>query len=202
MAVHESQVDAVARVYAQSLFELAETAGGQAAIEETADELESIVELSRSDRTFGEFLTSSILAADKRAGSLRAIFAGRISERTLRFLLVLNDKGRLGRLESIAEAFDMLLQEKFGRVEVGVWTATPADAATLDAIRDRLRAALKREPVLHASVDESMLGGIRLQVGDQLIDGSVATRLRRMKEQLSQRGAAAVRSGADRFLAD
>ena len=201
MAVHESQVDAVARVYAQSLFELAEAAGSQAAIEEAADELEAIVELARSDRSFGEFMSSSILAADKRAESLKAIFAGRITERMLRFLLVLNEKGRLGRLESIAEAFDMLLQDKFGRVEVGVWTAAPADELTLAAIRDRLRAALKREPVLHASVDETMLGGIRLQVGDQLIDGSVSTRLRRMKEQLSQRGAATIRSGADRFLA-
>jgi len=67
MAVHETQVDAVSRVYAQSLFELADARGGQAAIEEINDELESIVELARSDRAFGEFMSSRIIGVVERA---------------------------------------------------------------------------------------------------------------------------------------
>lgn len=202
MPVHESQVDAIARVYARSLFELAEALGGRSAIEESADELEAVMELARSDRTFSEFLSSAILPVAKRAGSLRAIFGGRVSDLTLNFLLILNEKGRLARLADIVTGFDLLVQEQFGLVEVDVWTAAPVDEAQLESIKTRLQAALGKAPVLHAYTDESMIGGLKLQVGDQLIDGSVATRLRRLKEQLATEGGATVRSAAARFLED
>lgn len=200
MAVHESQVDAVSRVYAQSLFELAEAKGGQQAIEEVADELESIVELARADRTFGEFLASRILATEARESSIKTIFSGKVSDLTFNFLLVLNEKDRLGRLSDIAAAYDYLLQEKFGRVEVDVFTAAAIDQSQLDSIKNRLSSALGKEPVLHAYTDAAMLGGLKLQVGDQLIDASVATRLRRMKDQLATEGGAKIRGASERFL--
>ncbi len=200
MAVHESQIDAVSRVYAQSLFDLAHESGSQAKIEEVADELESILELTRSDRTFGEFLSSQILPTETRRQSLTAIFSGRVCELTFNFLLILNEKNRLNRLSDIAAAYDHLLQEQFGRVEVDVYTANPIDPAQLDSIKDRLRTALNREPVLHAYTEPTMLGGLKLQIGDQLIDASVVTRLRRLHERLEAEGSSQVRSAVDRFL--
>ncbi|RMH28096.1 MAG: ATP synthase F1 subunit delta [Planctomycetota bacterium] len=202
MSDHAGQVDAVARVYARSLFEVAEARGGRGAIEETMDELEAISELARQDRGFAEFLSSAIIPAPRRAASLRAILGGRVSDPTLNFLLVLNEKGRLGRFESIVSAFDELVQERFGRVEVDVWTAAPIDAALRDRLAGRLRDILKREPVVHAYTDPSMIGGIRLQVGDQMIDGSVATRLRRLGERLAADGGAEVRAHVERFVED
>ncbi len=202
MPVHESQVDAVSRVYAQSLFELAETQGGQATIEEIADELETIVELARSDKAFGEFLSSRILAVEARRESLNKIFSGRVSPLTFNFLLVLNEKDRLSRIADIVAGYDLLLQEKFGRVEVDVYTAAPIDRAQLDSIKNRLQASLGKEPVLHAYTDAAMLGGLKLQVGDQLIDASVSTRLRRMKDKLATEGAAKIRGASERFLSE
>lgn len=202
MAVHESQIDAVSRVYAQSLFDLADEAGSQAKIEEIADELETILELARSDRTFGEFLSSQILPADARLHSLRTIFTGRVCDLTLNFLCVLNEKNRLNRLGDIAGAYDHLLQERFGRVEVDVYTADPIDPAQLDSIKERLRSALNREPILHAYTEPTMLGGLKLLIGDQLIDASVATRLRRLHEKLATEGSTRIRAAAARFLED
>jgi len=195
-------IDAVARVYASSLFELAEAKGGQEAIEEVASELEAILELGRQDRQFGEFLASRILSDEARAESLKKILQGRVTDLTLHFLLVLNEKDRLSRLEDIAAAFDQMAQDKFGRVEVDVYTASPADQAQLDRIAERLRQAMGREPVLHNYADAEMIGGLKLQIGDQLIDASVSTRLARMREKLATRGAAEVRSAVERFLTD
>src|SRR5690606_41207211 len=86
--------DALATVYATSLFELAEAAGGRAKIEEVGDELEQLLELTRSNRSFGEFLSSPIIDRGGRQEALRSMFNGRVSDLTLRFLLVLNRKGR------------------------------------------------------------------------------------------------------------
>jgi F-type H+-transporting ATPase subunit delta len=202
MPLIESHADAVSRVYAASLFSLADAQGGQPAIESTAAELEHILEAARADARFAEFLSSQILGVGHRRESLRKIFHERISELTLRFLLVLNDKGRLSKLPGIALAFDELLQDRFGRVEVDLWTAVPVDRHQLHALSERLQRVLGREPVVHAYVDESLIGGMRMQIGDQLVDGSVSSGLRRLKEQFASRGAPEIRSRAERLFDD
>ncbi|HYE02421.1 MAG TPA: ATP synthase F1 subunit delta [Phycisphaerales bacterium] len=200
MSLSETHSDSLARVYAGSLFQLAREEGGQARIEEVQGELEEILELARSDRGFAEFLSSRVLPAAKRAGSLERIFAGRVTPLTLRFLHVLNEKDRLGRLVTIAAAYDDMVQEAFGRVEVDVYTPAPLEARELEAIRTKLRTVLGREPVVHAYTDPKMLGGLRVQVGDQLIDGSISTRLRKFRDALAVGGAAALRERFDRMV--
>lgn len=195
-----SEPDALARIYASSLFELAQQAGGQQAIEQIGGELDDIIELARADAGLSEFFSSRILSADNRQKSLKAIFGGRVHDLTLRFLLVLNQKGRLSHLAPIAGAFDQMVQAAFGRVEVDLYTASPAEAREVEAVKNRLRAVLGKEPVVHTYTDPSMIGGIRLQIGDQLIDASVSSNLRKIRERLTVDGAAAVRAKADRFL--
>ena len=179
-----TQTNALAAVYARSLFELAEQAGGQDKITEVAGELEQIEELLRENREFREFFSSPIVDREKRSKSITRMFENRITDLTLRFLLVLNQKGRLKEFAAIAAAFDHLVQEAFGRVEVDVYTAAPVSREQLESLRKRIKDAIGREPVLHPYTDASMLGGLKLRIGDQLIDGSVASKLRRMKREL------------------
>lgn len=200
MPLTQSLPDALARLYAASLFELAQAEGGQQRIEEVSDELESILGLAQSDFAFGEFLASRILAVEARSESLKRIFTGRISDLTLRFLLVLNEKERLSRIPSIAAAYDEMVQRVFGRVEVDVYTAAPLDAAEVGMIKARLQTVLSKEPVLHAYVEPAMIGGIKLQIGDQLIDASVSSGLRRLRDQIGTHGLAEVRARADRMI--
>jgi F-type H+-transporting ATPase subunit delta len=178
------RIDALASVYARSLYELASKAGGRAKIEEVAGELEQVCELARADKRFAEFLASPIIDADRRKDAIRRIFADRVTDLLLRFLLVLSDKGRLGHLEAINDAFDAQVQESFGKVEVDVYTPGPLDASVLGELRGRIQQALRKEPILHNYTEPGMIGGIKLRIGDQLIDGSVATRLRRMRQEL------------------
>lgn len=200
MPLIDSQPDALARLYARSLYELADEQGGRAAIEDIGAELGEVVELARHDRNFGEFLSSRIVPTDKRDASLSSIFDKRISPLTLRFLLVLNDKDRLSHLAVIASAYDELVQEQFGLVEVDVYTAAPIEADLRERIAGALRKAIGKEPVIHSYTDESMLGGLKLQIGDQLIDASIATRLRRMRERLTGAGGAQMRARMDQII--
>ena len=163
-------------------------------------ELEDVLELTRSDAKFGEFLASLILPAKKRAVSLQQIFKGRVSDVTLRFLLVLNQKERLGHLPAIIAALAQMVQEAFGRIEVDVYTASPISQEELRDIHQRLQTVLKREPVVHAYTEPPMIGGLKLQIGDQLIDASVQTRLRRMRDKLTQSGGSELRSKADSYI--
>jgi F-type H+-transporting ATPase subunit delta len=195
-----TQVDALANVYARSLYELAQTAGGEAKITEVLGELEQVCELLRSDRGFAEFMHSPVIDRKRRAGSLRTIFQNRVTDLTLRFLIVLNNKGRLGHLEAITAAFDHMVQEAFGRVEVDVFTPAPLGSEQMQALHDRIKKALGREPVLHGYAEPAMIGGIKLRIEDRMIDGSVSSRLRRMKRDLLTDGAAKLREKFSRFV--
>ncbi len=193
MPLMESQPDALAQVYAKSLFELAEAKGGQETLEQTQGELEDILEIARENAHFNEFLASRTLAATARGESIRKIFEGRCSDLTLRFLLLLNRKGRLSHLPAIVAAFDKLVQTSFGRVEVDVYMASPIGTDVLASIKERFQTTMGKEAIVHPYSDESMIGGIKIRVGDKLIDGSISSQLRRMKDQFSGTGAARLR---------
>ena len=75
--------------------------------------------------------------------------------------------------------------------------ANPAVAT----VKARVKEAFKKDAVLHQYSDPNMIGGVKLRIGDQLIDGSVATQLRSMRESVSTRGSTKIRSRVNDFLA-
>ncbi len=200
MPLIEAQPDALAKVYAKSLFELAQQSGGQSNAEAVLGELEDIIELARQDRGFNELLASRLIDAKKRDASLNRMFSGKVSPLTLNFLRHLNRKGRLANLSQIANAMDEMVQGQFGRIEVDVYTAAPIGAGELESIRSRLSASLGKDVIMHPYTDASMLGGIKLRMGDQLIDASIQAELRKMRDALLSRGGAAVRGRSGEIL--
>ena len=194
------QIDTLATIYAQSLLELAEEAGGREKILELAEELEQVSELLAGEADLRTLFGTPVIDEETRGGLIRRIFENRVTDLLLRFMLVLNANDRLGHFDCIQASYDQMVQDTFGRVEVDVVTAIELDEATLARIGERLQKALGKEPILHASIDESIIGGLQLRVGDRLMDGSVATRLRRLGEQLRKQGGHAIRTDMERFM--
>jgi F-type H+-transporting ATPase subunit delta len=192
--------DALSAVYARSLYELAEEAGGRDKILEIADEIEQVCELAIGDRSFREFLGSPIVDRGRRGDALRNIFRERVTDLVLRFLLVLNDRGRLGHLEAIGDAYTRLVQEAFGRVEVDVFTPGALEPDQVETLKQRIQTILGKEPVMYTYTEPAMIGGVKLRIGDQLIDGSVAARLKHIRRQFLSSGGSAVREQFDRIL--
>lgn len=184
-----TQIDQVASVYARSLFELARELGGDAGVASMGTELREVCGIVRADKRTLELFRSPIVDPAKRAASLKRTFGGRVTDTLLNFMLVLNRKGRLSELLAIEGAYDALEQEAFGRVEVDVFTASGnVDDATKSALAADLKKSLGKDPVLHFYADPAMIGGLKIRIGDQLIDGSVAAQLRRMRSALLDRG--------------
>lgn len=194
--------DAIDKVYAKSLFELAEAKGGRALLEELSGELDELVDLIRKNPSFEEFIASRIIAAEAKEATMRRVFEGRISDHVLNTMLLLNRKDRGGRFVRVAVAFDEMVQERFGKVEVDVYTRMPIPEDQLAALKAQLQAALGREPVVYSYTDETMLGGIRVRVGDKLVDASFTTRVRAIRERMTDFGIATVRERADDLYQD
>lgn len=167
--------------YAQSLLDLA---GEQASPEGIGEELGQIAEIIEQQPTFAAYLADPGISNDERAKVLKDTFAGKVSPLMWNFLGVLNLKRRLKDIPAIAAAFDDLLDEKLGKIEVDVTVAQKLSADQLEQVRQRVSQALKKDAVVHQYVDESIIGGLLLRVQDKLIDASVKSQLNAMREQL------------------
>jgi F-type H+-transporting ATPase subunit delta len=145
------------------------------------------------------FFTSGVVSRSKKAKAIRHAFENRASELLTNFLLVLNDHDRLDLLRVVDTAYRELLEERAGHVRVHVLSAVPLLAEQADKLRRELRETFHREPVLEAKVDPDLLGGLVVQLGDWVYDGSVRTRLQNLKHQILMESSHEIQGGRDRF---
>lgn len=176
-----NQKSSIATAYAASLLELANE---QKQAEQIGQELEQIGQILAENRSFQLFLSDPAISETERGEVLKRVFGGKVSQLVSNFLGVLNRKGRAGSLARIIEAYDDLLDEQLGKVEVDVTVAAKLSPEQLEEVRQRVSSALKKDAVVHQYVDESIIGGIVLRVQDKMIDASVRSQLAAMKQQL------------------
>jgi F-type H+-transporting ATPase subunit delta len=167
--------------YANSLLDLA-TEQNQA--EAIGTELGLIRQVIQENRSFKLFLLDPGISQVERGGMMKRVFGNNLSPLMHNFTGVLNAKNRLSSIGEIADAYDALLDEKFGKIEVDVTVAQKLSPEELEEVRKKVSAALKKDAVVHQYVDESIIGGLILRVQDKLIDSSVKSQLAAMKEQL------------------
>ena len=169
--------------YARALLDLAQEQGREQPLQE---ELSALAELGRTVERLDEFLTSPAIAAAAKLRALRQALGERLSPLTWSFLAVLLRNERGGLLGEVAGRFTKLRRVRAGAVDVTVSSAVPLDEPLREELARMLREAMKAEPVLELKVDESLLGGLRVQVGDRVVDASLATVLGRMRSALAK----------------
>ncbi len=181
-----TQVDSVSNIYAQALFDLADEAG---LLEAIAEELVQIGQLIEHQEQLRLLLDSPSLSVTERRDIIERIFAGRVSDLLLRFLHVVNRKNRSGRLAAIAVSFAKLVAEKHGIVEIDAYVAARMENGQSDRIAQVLGEVLGgKEIVIHQHEQPHLIGGMKIRVGDQLIDGSIATQLKVMEQNMLNTG--------------
>jgi F-type H+-transporting ATPase subunit delta len=167
--------------YARALLELANE---QKQAEPIGQELTELGKIIASTKSLGSFLSDPGISSADRTDLLNKVFKGKVSPLIMNIMGVLNSKNRLGLLHSITDAYQELLDEQLGKVEVDVTVAHRLDASALEQVRQRISQALKKDAIVHQYVDEKIIGGMVLRVDDKLIDASVKNQLEAMKRQL------------------
>ena len=98
---------------------------------------------------------------------------------------LLIESRRVDQAGAIADEFERLADEAAGRVQVTVTTAVELSPEARDRVARELAARLSDEVRIHAVVDPRILGGLKLEYGDHLVDASVATRLQQLRRRLA-----------------
>ena len=179
---HQQQhASPTAITYAQSILELA---NDQKQAEPIGQELASLKQILDENPAIREIFTNPSISGDERQQVLERAFRGNISPLLYNTMGVLNSHNRLGLLGQIAQAYDDLLDQQLGKIEVDLTVAQKLDADQLETARRQISQALGRDAVVHQYVDDNIIGGMIVRVGDKLIDASVRYQLAAMKKQL------------------
>ena len=177
----DTKQSSTANAYAQALMELGEE---RKDLQNLSTEISALGDaLAEVPQLRGFFANPAITDADREIFLSRTLLP-KASPLLGSFLKLLSSKGQLGLLGQICEAFDKLMDEKLGKVEVDVTVSRKLTNQELEIVRQRISTAIKKDAVIHQYVDESILGGIIIRVGDQLIDGSVSAQLESMRRKM------------------
>ena len=160
--------------YAQALYELAAERDMLGRVQQ---ELEVVAETLRQHGDLGTLIYHPRVLPQAKKDTLRKIFADEVQSFVLNFLLLLVDKRRETALPGILQEYTKLANTAQGIVEAQVVTAVPLSAAQAEALALKLGQVVSRKVVLKTRVDKSILGGVVVQMGDKLIDGSVVRQL-------------------------
>jgi len=144
-------------------------------------------------------LTSALISPDKKAALLDRVFKGKLSPLLLSFLKVLAHHGRLDILRSVHWAAHKLFDEsrKVARVEVS--SAVPLDEPLKARLTESIRQMTGGSPVLEMHVQPDLIGGLVMRIGDSVYDGSISTRLNKLRQQMIDRSVHEIQSRRDRF---
>lgn len=172
--------DSGARRYAEAAFEVAQRDG---TIEQWRSELEAAATVIGDERALAALANPS-LPIDQRAAAVSGLLGGVASGPVQNLIQLLLRRGRIEELGRVASEFRRLDDRRQGITHATVTSAAPLTSDEVQALTARLQASTGGRVVLDTEVDESLLGGLVVRVGDRLIDGSVRGRLERLRNQL------------------
>ena len=167
--------------YAKSLIDLAIE---KDQLENVFADMQWLQAVCKSNRDFVNLMCSPIIKADTKKKIVEAITKGNIGEMTAGFMRLLITKGRESNLPEIVNAFISAYKHHKNIQVIKLTSASPLSEAMKKAILDQVRKSAGFEKMeLEEMIDPDLIGGFVLQVGDKLVDASVAYDLREIARQ-------------------
>ena len=171
----------LARRYAKALFELALE---RQTLEQVSDEVKSFGRMLETESRLRAYLLSPEIDKKQKREFLQQLFRGKISNLFYNFLLLLVNKGRQRYFAEIVFEFARIYDLKHNRMRATVTTALALGDGEVEEIRRLLSQLMQAEIVINSKVDAGILGGLIIQIGGKVIDGSLMHQLELMRRQM------------------
>ena len=168
----------VAEPYAEALLDLAKS---KDSLKETTNDMNIVSQFLANSSDLKKFLGNPLITKDAKKNVIKDILGEQISGSTLKFLLVLVDKGRIEVLEVIAQKF-LELSYKQDSIEIAKITSSiQLSAEQQKTIAEKLKAITGAKQIkLALKVDPQLIGGFTIEIGSKMIDTSIRGQLKQI----------------------
>jgi len=167
--------------YAKILFSISDTSEKYESIEKI---LYILSTLCNTSLNFKQFLLTKRISSDLKKEILLSIFKDLINESEIDLIIYLMEGIDLRYIKLITEKYKKLISDSRGNVKVEVVTAKQLSNLDLTDIEEKINSKINGSVIISNTVDKNILGGIKLKVGNTLIDGSIKTKLDKLKQSM------------------
>lgn len=175
-----AELATIARPYAEALFKAAAGAG----VEQIQQWLDAFATVASNEDVL-RVAQSPKVNREQVLSLFVGVANGELPVLVKNFLGAVVDNDRLAALPQVAVQFRDLVNDKEGAADADVFSAFPISEAELEVLRPTLEKRFERKLNLSVKMDESLIGGVRVVVGDEEFDTSVKARLEQMKAALT-----------------
>ena len=174
----------VASRYAKSLIDLA---AEQNVLEPVKADIASFINVLRANPELRAVLKNPIIGTDKKLSILTELFGKDFNKMILSFFAIVVRKGRSEVLYATAKEFITEYNLRSGIIKATVTSATPLSEANREQIVRIVQEATSNQVQLESKIDENLIGGFVLKVGDRQFDASIANNLNKLKKEFRQK---------------
>ena len=178
-----AELATIARPYAEALFK-AVSADLSASLESTSAWLDEIAAIAVSPE-MQQYADSPKTSDDQSFDLISGVARVPLTPAALNFIRMLVENGRLNVLPEIANQFHALKNARSGSSDAVVYSAFPIEGPALDDLAAVLQQRFRRKLNVSVSIEPELIGGVRVVVGDEVLDTSVKARLEQMKIALT-----------------
>ncbi len=171
-----------ARVYAEALFDVARDKGK---LDQVGEELGQVADAVGRERELQVFLFSPYFSSAEKIDGLHRAVSGADPE-LVNFLELLVEKHRMTEIFRIRSRFEQLWKQERKRLDVTVTSAVELDPVVVEKVGSEVERQTGQKVELASRVDDRILGGIVLQVGNMVLDASIRSRLEKLRKSVAQ----------------
>jgi F-type H+-transporting ATPase subunit delta len=175
-------MEEIAQVYARSLFEVAKE---QDLLDTIRDQLGQFADALNDNREVAIFFFSPYFQTSEKKAGLERMISG-AEPIFMNFLQALLERHRMPAIFRIRVAYEQMWEEENRLLPVQVTSAVELDEQTVNSIGERIGQQTGRKIELSSEVDDSIIGGIVLRVGNVILDASIRNRLEQLRKQVAQ----------------
>lgn len=172
------------RRYALAFYEILEARGR---VEECLKELDEVVGIIDDSEDLLEIINHPDLSTSKKKQLFEDIFKGKIESSVLSFLLIIIEKNRMLELDGILEEMKKIHMERQHTIEAIVETVVPLTSEERNTLIEKLNKKYNKTIILKEQINEAILGGVFIKVANDIIDGTVKSKLMEMKKLVLKR---------------
>ncbi|SDS96801.1 ATP synthase F1 subcomplex delta subunit [Paenibacillaceae bacterium GAS479] len=177
-----SRETVIAKRYAQALYEVA---GKQGVVSDVRQQLQLVSEALTSDADVQRFLATPGIETQVKIELIKKAIGDRVSSIVLNTVTVLIERGRYSALSSVYEAYSRIADEASGESRATIFTALPLQAAELSKVVQQFSVISGKRIIGEQVVDSSLIGGVKVRIGDKIYDGSLSGKLERLSKQMN-----------------